>query len=142
MINQDPKALRKVYFEAWQKELKGEDTSPLEAMIVDIIKRHPEYQPIFTHPESFENLQDEKIPLDHNPFFHLGLHVTILEQLGADKPTGIRTIYAQLLKKHGDQTLTEHKMMECLAKALVFSFQKGNETQSEHFYLESLKRLL
>jgi hypothetical protein len=141
MADHDPQALRKVYFEAWQKEIKGQPTSPLEAMIVDIIKRHPQYHGIFSHPESFENLQNEKFPLDHNPFFHLALHVTIMEQVGANKPDGIRQIYAKLLKKHQDQTETEHKMMECLAKVLMTSFQTDSDA-SEQIYLESLKRLV
>lgn len=141
MVDQDPTALRKVYFDAWQKELKNLPLSPIEAIIVDIIKRHPEYQPIFTHPEGYQELHNEKFALDHNPFFHLGLHVTILEQVGADRPTGIRELYQRLLKKYRDQTETEHKMMECLARVLVKSFQQSNEV-NEQEYLEAIKRLL
>jgi hypothetical protein len=141
MDDNSPAAMRKVYFEAWQKELKSLTLSPMEAIIVDIIKRHPEYQPIFSHQEAFENFQAEKYAIDGNPFFHLALHVTICEQVGADRPQGIRALYQKLLKKHHDQTVTEHKMMECLARVLVDSFQHDTAS-NEQKYLEMIKRLL
>ncbi|MBN9288984.1 MAG: hypothetical protein BGO43_08140 [Gammaproteobacteria bacterium 39-13] len=141
MVDQDPTALRKVYFDAWQKTLQNLPLTPMEAIISDIIKRHPEYQPIFSDPENFNDLQNEKFALDHNPFFHLGLHVTIAEQVGANRPLGIRPLYQRLLKKYGDQNQAEHKMMECLARILVDSFQQSNSV-NEKRYLEAIRRLL
>jgi hypothetical protein len=141
MIDQDPKALRKVYFDAWQKELQKLPLTAMEAIIVDIIHRHPEYQPIFNQAEQFDELQDEKFALDHNPFFHLALHVAIAEQVGANRPIGITQLYKRLLKKYGDKTLTEHKMIECLAKLLVDSFSQESEN-NDQIYLAMLKRLL
>lgn len=141
MDDNSPASMRKVYFDAWQKELKSLPLTPMEAIIVDIIKRHPEYHPIFSHQESFENFQAEKFAIDGNPFFHLALHVTICEQVGADRPQGIRELYQKLLKKHHDQTLTEHKMMECLARVLVENFQQDSAS-NEQKYLEMIKRLL
>src|SRR5690242_16311262 len=125
MIDNDPRALRQVYFDAWQKELHQQPLSPMEAIIVDVINRHPEYQPIFSEPESFNDLQHEKFALDHNPFFHLALHVTIIEQIMSNRPQGIKDQYERLLKKSGDKTEVEHKMMECLARILVEGFQQG-----------------
>ena len=139
MIDNDPVAMRRVYFDAWQKEIMGIPQSPMEAIIVDIIKRHPEYHPLFSK-ETFEQFQSEKFELDHNPFFHLALHVTIAEQVGTDRPKGIRTIYQKLLKKHQDQTVAEHKMMECLARILVEGFMK-DAASSEELYLEALKKI-
>ncbi|MFI4938396.1 MAG: DUF1841 family protein [Candidatus Berkiellales bacterium] len=141
MIENDPIALRKVYYDAWQKHLQGVVLSAMEAIIVDIIERHPEYQPIFADPKGFEEFQQEKFQLDHNPFFHLALHVTIAEQVGADRPTGIQAIYTQLLHKFGDKTKAEHKMMDCLARILVTSFQK-NQPANEQDYLGALQTLV
>jgi hypothetical protein len=141
MIENDPVALRKVYFDAWQKHQQGLVLSAMEAMIVDIIERHPEYQPIFSDPQGFENFKSEKFALDHNPFFHLALHVTIAEQVGADRPAGIRAVYGQLFNKMGDKTKAEHKMMDCLARVLVASFN-SNYAASEQEYLEALRRLV
>lgn len=140
MQERDPSAMRKVYFDAWQKEKQKLPLTPMEAIIVDIIHRHPEYQPIFAQ-DNFEQFQMEKFALDHNPFFHLALHVTIAEQVGADRPMGVRAIYQQLLKKYSDQTTAEHKMMECLARVLMESF-KRDEADNEKVYLEYLQRIL
>lgn len=141
MIENDPIALRRIYFDAWQKSLKKLPVSPIESMIIDILIRHPEYQPIFSTQENFDTYSNEKFKLDHNPFFHIALHVTILEQVGADRPRGISILYQKLLKKFGDQTLTEHKMMECLARILVDNFAH-EDTAHETLYLEAIQRLL
>lgn len=136
----DPATLRKVYFDAWQKDLQGLPLSPMEAVIADIIKRHPEYHPIFTQ-ENFEQMQTEKFALDHNPFFHLALHVTVAEQVSSDRPPGIRSLFGKLLSKYQDQTMAEHKMIECLSHILVESFMKDSES-TEQEYLEAVKRLV
>lgn len=140
-MNTDPATLRKVYFDAWQKVLKGEPQTPMEAMIAEIIQRHPEYHQLFGDPNHFENYQNEKFNLDHNPFFHLGLHVTIAEQVSVDRPFGIRELYHQLLKKYGDKNIAEHKMMECLAKLLIHSFHQADNQIEEH-YLEAIRKLI
>jgi hypothetical protein len=137
-MDNNPIALRKVYFDAWQKALECKPTSPLETIIIDVIQRHPEYQAIFNNRELFENLQKEQFPIDHNPFFHLALHVTIIEQVNTDKPPGIRSIYNQLLKKYHDKTDVEHKIMKCLAIILT---SQNNDT-SEKRYLQSLQKLV
>jgi hypothetical protein len=139
MSDTDPSALRKIYYDAWQKALHQSPLSPMEAMIVDIIQRHPEYHALFS-AKNFEAFQSEKFDLDHNPFFHLALHVTILEQVGADRPKGIKHQFQRLLAKHQDQTLVEHKMIDCLARVLVASFQ-APDPEHELRYLESIARL-
>ncbi|MGD9591369.1 MAG: DUF1841 family protein [Candidatus Berkiella sp.] len=140
MFDNDPATMRKVYFDAWQKGLQNLPLSPMEAIIVDIISRHPEYHAIFKQ-DNFEQLQDEKFALDHNPFFHLALHVTIAEQIGSDRPAGIRSLFSRLLKKYQDKTLAEHKMIECLSQILVESFMKDSESTQEQ-YLEALRKLI
>jgi len=138
----DPRALRKVYFDAWQKSLQGASLSPMEAIIVDVIQRHPEYQPIFARAEHFEELQEEAFALDHNPFFHLGLHVTVIEQVNADRPTGIRSAYQRLMGQYSDPTVVEHKIMKCLAKVLMEGFRKEEDFAAQEVrYLEAVKRL-
>tara|TARA_R110002110_G_scaffold166602_2_gene367343 strand:+ start:97557 stop:97985 length:429 start_codon:yes stop_codon:yes gene_type:complete len=141
MDNLNPQDTRKVFFDAWQKELRSEILTPLESIIVDVLKRHPEYQGIFSHQEAFENYQINLKQGEPNPFFHLSLHVAILEQVGADKPLGIKNIYERLVRKTGDVTEAEHMMIEVLAKALYSAHQSSGEAD-EQVYLENLTRLL
>jgi hypothetical protein len=135
----DPATIRKVYYDAWQKALQHEPLTPMENLIVDIIQRHPEYHEIFS-ARTFEIFQSEKFELDHNPFFHLSLHVALLEQVSIDKPPGIKQHFLRLMGKYQDQTLVEHKMMDCLARILVENFQKPQDNH-EMRYLESIARI-
>lgn len=142
MDNVNHQDTRKVFFAAWQKEIHGELLTPLESIIVDVLKRHPEYQGIFSHQEAFENFQINLKQGEPNPFFHLSLHVAILEQVSADRPQGIKNIYARLVRKTRDTTEAEHKMIEVLAKTLYSAAHQSAGVADEQAYLEDLKQLL
>ena len=137
----DHKDTRKIFFEAWQKELHSQPVTPLEDIIIDVIKRHPEYQSIFSHQESFENFQLKLNSHEPNPFFHLSLHVAIVEQVQADKPQGITEIYKRLMNKYHDQTDVEHKMMEVLAHLLHDAARNPALMADDQAYVERLNRL-
>jgi len=139
--NLTPNDTRKIFFDAWQKERCNELLTPLEAMIVDVLQRHPEYHELFATQEAFENYQANLKPGEPNPFFHLSLHIAILEQVGADKPRGIKNIYTILVRRSGDKTEAEHQMIEVLAKAL-YSAHQSTGMADEQVYLENLKKLL
>lgn len=132
---------RKVFFDAWQKELHGQPVTPLESLIIDVIKRHPEYQAIFSHQEAFEKEQLNQKPGEPNVFFHLSLHVAIMEQIQSNRPQGIQAIYQKLLNKLQDQTTAEHKMMEVLAHLLHDAAHQPDLMANDQAYLERLKRL-
>lgn len=131
---------RKVFFDAWQKEIHSQPVTPLESIIIDVIKRHPEYQSIFSHQETFENFQLSQNSNQPNPFFHLSLHVAIIEQIQSDRPQGIRDIYKRLLNKYHDQTEAEHKMMEVLANLLHDAAQNPALMADDREYIDRLKR--
>ncbi|MCS5708840.1 DUF1841 family protein [Candidatus Berkiella cookevillensis] len=141
MENFNHQDTRKVFFEAWQKELHSQPVTPLEGIIVDVLKRHPEYQSIFSHQEAFENFQINLKNGGVNPFFHLSLHVAILEQVNANRPNGIKEIFVRLHNKYHDQTEVEHKMMEVLAQLLHDAAHKPEFLADDSEYLERLKRL-
>ena len=132
--------LRKLYFDSWHKAKNNQLLSPMETIIVDVISRHPEYHPLFESIESFEAWQHERFQLNSNPFFHMGMHIAIIEQVQIDRPLGVKAVYEKLLKKHGSATIAEHKMMDCLAHCLVASFQDPN-VEHKKVYLEALMRL-
>lgn len=136
----DPAPMRQVFFATWQKHLKGEPLMPIEAMIVSLIEAHPEYEPLFRHVENFELYEQEKFALDHNPFFHLACHLVIKEQVMIDKPTGIRALYEQCLKKTQDPTAAEHRMMPALTKILMEQRDPCANEETMACYLEDLKK--
>lgn len=127
--------MRKVFFEAWRKHKENRLLEPLEALIIDIILLHPEYQDLFDHPEKMRN-----IPKESNPLLHISLHLAIREQLDTDTPQGVRLIYENLCRKYHDQHVAEHKMLECLGQ-LMWDAKQTDSLPDEQYYLEVLRRI-
>ena len=140
MFGQNRQQLRQFYHQVWQKQLANEPLDALEAMIAQVISEHPEYQKIFNSDASLEQeyfVEDG----DTNPFLHMGLHISLHEQISTDRPVGIRDLYQQLQAKFGTAHDTEHQMMECLTESLWLA-QRHNQPPSEADYLIALQKLL
>ena len=125
--------------EAWRKRCEGLPATPLETMAADIAALHPEYHALLSGGE--EALAREWTP-EHgetNPFLHLSLHLAIEEQLAIDQPPGIRAIFEQLLRHHGDRHAALHHILECLGET-VWRANRDNAPPNGAAYLECLKR--
>ncbi|NOQ94522.1 MAG: DUF1841 family protein [Methylophaga sp.] len=140
MFGQNRQQLRQMYHDVWQKSQANDSLSALESMIAQVISEHPEYHKIFNSDAS---LQQEFFVEDGatNPFLHMGLHISLHEQISTDRPVGIRHTYQQLRAKFVDAHEAEHHMMECLTESLWLA-QKNNQAPSESDYLAALKKLL
>ncbi|NQZ53101.1 MAG: DUF1841 family protein [Piscirickettsiaceae bacterium] len=140
MFSQNRQQLRKMYHDTWQKKLANESLSALESMVAQVISEHPEYHSIFNNDASLE----QEYFVEHgetNPFLHMGLHISLHEQISTDRPFGIRALYQQLQAKFGNAHDTEHQMMECLTESLWLA-QRNNQAPSESDYLAALQKLL
>ena len=131
---------RVFFYEAWVKFNQKKPLSPLEQQIARVIADHPEYQPLFnhTHRSVLENFSFETV---ENPFLHMGLHLTLRDQIKLNRPLGITKIYQQLLKRHSDQHETEHVLMQHLADCLWMA-QKNQTEPNEQHYLKQCGALL
>ena len=121
--------------------LNQEVLQPLEAMIADILEHHPEYEELLDDTE--KALSDKYIAghFEINPFLHLGLHVALQEQLDANRPAGIRSIYQNLkMKTTLDEHNLRHLMMQCLAESL-HKAQTANSMPDEVEYLQCLRQI-
>lgn len=139
MFGQDRNALRKVYHDVWAKMQTGQPLTSLENIVADVIAHHPEYHADLALPFFAER----DYPVEHgatNPYLHMGLHISIREQVYTDRPAGIREIYQQLLIKTGDPLEAEHQMLACLAES-IWQAQREQTQPDETAYLEALKRL-
>ncbi len=140
MFGQDRQQLRQFYHDTWHKFTTGQPLSALETTLANIIEQHPEYHRIFKTDASLAQdyfVEDGQT----NPFLHMGLHLSLHEQISTDRPPGIRSIYQQLQHKFGDAHTTEHHMMECLTESL-WQAQRNNQPPSEQDYLVALQRLI
>lgn len=138
----DPSALRKIYFDAWQKHLSNQVLTPMESIIAHLIQIHPEYHPLFATVENYQAYEQEKFVLDHNPFFHLGLHIAIKEQAMTDRPAGIRSLYQQLCARYGNENEAEHKIIPILTALLTEQFKQSDHQTNEAAYLNAIRKIL
>jgi hypothetical protein len=112
----------------------------LEQQVAAVIKEHPEYQRGLAQTDKI--LQRDYLPEngETNPFLHMGLHLGIREQVATNRPTGISTVYQQLVLKYGAHD-AEHRMMDCLAESMWLA-QRYNTAPDEAAYLARLTQLL
>jgi hypothetical protein len=139
MFGQDRKRLRRFYLDCWNKHSEGVPLEPLERLVAEIVALHPEYHRWLSE----EVLDRDWTPEDGetNPFLHMGMHISLGEQLQSDRPAGVRTLYSQIAARQGgDLHAAEHLMMDCLGLAL-WEAQREQRAPDEAAFLECLRQL-
>ena len=131
--------IRQIYLKVWQKMQNQSVLEPMEAIIADVVKLHPEYHPLLDKGESAVEKDFSPEDGQTNPFLHMGMHITLREQAGGDRPAGIQAIYQKLVQQKGIHE-TEHTMMECLGQVL-WNAQRLNQMPDETAYLACLSQL-
>lgn len=129
--------LRRIWLLAWQKARERLPMTPLEAILADVLRLHPEYQPLFEDPDA---LARDWTPEggESNPFLHMGLHVALREGVAADRPPGLRRLYERL---RGKQELhsADHLLMECLAETLWEAERAGLPPDESAFLARAMR---
>ncbi len=117
--------VRRFFCEVWAKHRAGQPVTPLEAMAADWIVQHPEYH---------EDLSDEEAAVAavftveegrQNPFLHLSMHLSIMEQVSIDQPRGIQAAVALLAARRGSLHDAHHEVMEALGEMVWTSQRSG-----------------
>ena len=138
---QDRDSGRTFFLEVWGKHKKKLPLEALEQMVLDVILQHPEYHVILEKDEKEISAMEFTPEMGMtNPFLHMGMHIAILEQIGANRPSGITGLYQQLLPKYPSAHDLEHRIMECLGESLWLA-QRNNTLPDEAQYLEQVKKL-
>jgi hypothetical protein len=131
--------VRSFFCITWRKQRDGVPLSPLEAQAARWIDEHPEYH---------STLADEPAALAasytvedgrENPFLHLSMHLSILEQTGIDQPTGIRQVVELLAAKRRSLHQAHHEVMECLGE-MIWSSQRNGLPPDGHAYIDCVRR--
>lgn len=132
--------MRRVFVEAWRKACAKEPLEPLQRQVADIVAMHGEYHALLGD----DAVVDREFVPDGgavNPFMHMGLHVALLEQVTTDRPAGIRTLYAEIVRRRGEVHAAEHAMMDCLGAAL-YQAQSSGQPPDERAYMAALDALV
>jgi len=139
LFGQDVIQFRRMFYSAWSKYLNKQPLQPVEEQIAMVLVDHPEYHALF---ENEKALEADYLPEmgDGNPFLHMGLHLSLREQIVTDRPNGIRQIFETLCLKM-KPIEAEHAMIDILAECL-WSAQQNQAMPDEANYLTSLQKLV
>ena len=140
MFIQDRDSARQFFFNAWRKYRAKLPLEPMEKIVSGVVMQHPEYHAFLGKEDDALNREFTPEMDKTNPFLHMGMHITLQEQLGSDRPQGISALYQKLLPKFASNHDLEHRMMECLGEVL-WAAQRDQVLPSETDYLECLKKI-
>ncbi len=130
---------RQFLFDAWTKFKQHSTLTDLEKIAVEVMQMHSEYHFILNAPEQY--MQQQYFPEmgETNPFLHLSLHISVIEQTSINQPIGIANVYATLQKKYGDNHRAQHDLLECLAET-IWQAQHNNIPLDSAHYLALLQQ--
>ncbi|MCP1726148.1 hypothetical protein J2T60_000113 [Natronospira proteinivora] len=140
MFDADRDQVRQMFIRTWDKARAGEPLQDLEKIIAGVIEEHPEYQGLL---ESGDRGIGQEWTPEHgqeNPFLHMGMHITIREQIAVDRPPGIREAHAELCRTLGNPMRAEHEIMEILGE-ILWNAQRQGLPPDETAYLSRVRRL-
>lgn len=139
LLGQDRRQLREVFFRAWARHRQQLPLEGVEALVVAVTHRHPEYHALLEDSAKHDDRDYPPEARQTNPFLHMGMHIAIEEQLALDQPRGIRGRYRQLLARFPDEHAAQHQMMECLGEWLWRAGRDG-APPPESAYLDCIAR--
>ena len=137
LFNPSRDEVREFFFNTWSQFKAQKPLSDLEQITLSIIHMHPEYQPILDAPAQFKHQEYFPEFGESNPFLHMSLHLSILEQININQPIGIAGIYAALKTKHQNEHDAQHDILECLAES-IWQAQRNKSALDNNTYLTLL----
>jgi len=137
LFNPSRDEVRDFFFNTWEKFKQTQPLTDLEKIAIGVIQMHPEYHPILDAPEQYK--QQEYFPEQGqtNPFLHMSLHLSVLEQISINQPIGIADIYAQLKVQHQEEHSAQHDVLDCLGET-IWQAQQNKTTIDATYYLQLL----
>lgn len=132
---------RQLFFDTWRKYHQQEVLSGIEAIALEVILQHQEYQGLLDNPDQYLDKDFSPEMGNTNPFLHMSMHVAIKEQLSIDQPIGIRERFTRLLEKTGSEHDATHQVMECLAE-MIWQAQRYQSVPDATIYFDCLDKRL
>ena len=138
LFNPSRDEVREFFFNAWLKYKQALTLTDLEKLGLSVMLLHPEYHGVLDAPEKF--MQQEFFPElgVTNPFLHMSLHLSVLEQISINQPTGIAELYSTLVKKHQNEQDAIQDMIECLGE-MIWQAQRNQSPPDGALYLSLLQ---
>ncbi len=139
LFNPSRDQVRQFFFDAWAKFGARQQLTELEAIALQVMQMHPEYHHVLNAPERY--LDQAYFPEmgETNPFLHMSLHLSILEQIAIDQPPGIKAGYQALQMKLSDHHLAQHELMDCLAET-IWQAQRSQRPPDSEAYISLIRQ--
>ncbi|MCB5191672.1 DUF1841 family protein [Methylobacillus arboreus] len=138
LFNPSRDQVRLFFFDSWAKFNAQQPLTDLEKLAVEVMQMHPEYHHVLNAPETY--LDQSYFPEmgETNPFLHMSLHLSVLEQVAIDQPPGINAAYHSLWRKYDDAYTAQHDLMECLAET-IWQAQRQGQPLDVQAYIDSIE---
>ena len=140
MFAPNQEQVRRFFCEAWAKQQAGQLLTPLEALAADWITQHSEYHDDLSDVEAavLRNYTVEEGRT--NPFLHLSMHLSIMEQVSIDQPRGIKAAIERLAQRRGSLHEAHHEVMESLGQMVWAAQRSGQPFDGEAYIADVLAR--
>ena len=141
LFNPSRDQVRQFFFDTWAKFQQQQSLTDLEGIALQVIQMHPEYYVVLNTSEKYMDQAYFPEMGETNPFLHMSLHMSILEQISINQPIGIADAYQKLRVKHGNESDAQHDLMDCLAET-IWQAQRTGQYLDGAAYLERIKAKL
>jgi Domain of unknown function (DUF1841) len=141
LFNPSRDEVRAFFFEAWAKFKARKSLTDLEKIALGVMHMHPEYHGILDAPDQFKSQEYFPEFGETNPFLHMSLHLSVLEQISINQPIGITDIYEQLKLKYQVEHDAQHDILECLGE-VIWQAQRNNSAIDSQYYVQLLQQKL
>lgn len=133
LFNPSRNQVREFFFNTWGKFRQQKPLTDLEKIALEVIQMHPEYHAILSQPAQYS--QQEYFPEmgETNPFLHMSLHLSVIEQISINQPIGIASIYDSLKAQHQETHRAQHDMLDCLAETIWQAQRHQRPLDAEHY---------
>lgn len=138
MFNPSVTDVRNFFFDTYTKGIQKQVLTDLEKLAFSVILEHPEYHAILANRDKYMSQNWTPESGETNPFLHMSMHLSIIEQLSINQPFGVKELYNELCIKHNDKHEAEHNVMDCLAE-MIWQAQYNKMQPDPQIYLSCLR---
>ena len=139
MFNPSSDDVRRFFCDTLRKHRAHEILTPMEAIALDWILEHPEYENELSDVEAALARDYSVEGGQANPFLHLSMHLSIAEQVSIDQPPGIRAAHQALAHRLGSEHDAHHQIMECLGE-MIWQSQRSGLPPDGAAYIDCVSR--
>lgn len=139
LFNPSRDQVREFFFNTWRKFKQNQMLEGVETIGVQVMQMHSEYHVILDDSARYMHQQYFPEMGETNPFLHMSLHLSVLEQISINQPIGIANIYQQLLSQYQDAHDAQHELLDCLAET-IWQAQRNQQPLDADHYMQLMQQ--